>query len=42
MGLINIIDTAMIKAKQSHKRKGNNGNNTQDSEAVYNTKITSR
>jgi hypothetical protein len=30
---------AVIEAKQSHKRKGRNGNNTQDPEADYNVKI---
>lgn len=39
LGSINIIDATVIKAKQSRKRKGKNGNNTQDKEAGYNVKI---
>jgi hypothetical protein len=39
LGSINIIDTTVIEAKQSRKRKGRNGNNTQDPEADYNVKI---
>ncbi len=38
LGSINIIDAAVIEAKQSRKRKGKDGNNTQDSEASYNVK----
>jgi IS5 family transposase len=34
-----IIDATVIEAKQSRKRKGRNGNNTQDPEADYNVKI---
>jgi hypothetical protein len=30
LGSINIIDATVIEAKQSRKRKGRNGNNTQD------------
>jgi hypothetical protein len=37
LGSINIIDATVIEAKQSRKRKGRNGNNTQDPEAGYNT-----
>jgi IS5 family transposase len=39
LGSINIIDATVIEAKQSRKRKGRNGNNTQDPEADYNVKI---
>jgi hypothetical protein len=39
LGSINIIDATVIEAKQSRKRKGKNGNNTQDPEADYNVKI---
>ncbi len=39
LGSINIIDVSVIEAKQSRKRKGRNGNNTQDPEANYNVKI---
>ena len=39
MGSINIIDATVIEAKQSRKRKGKDGNNTQDPEAAYNVKI---
>ena len=39
LGSINIIDASVIEAKQSRKRKGKDGNNTQDSEAGYNVKI---
>ncbi len=38
LGSINIIDATVIEAKQSRKRKGKDGNNTQDSEAGYNVK----
>ena len=38
MGSINIIDATVIEAKQSRKRKGRDGNNTQDKEAGYNVK----
>ncbi|VVM26475.1 hypothetical protein BSPWISOXPB_11401 [uncultured Gammaproteobacteria bacterium] len=34
-----MIDATVIEAKQSRKRKGKNGNNTQDPEADYNVKI---
>ncbi len=37
-GSINIIDATVIEAKQSRKRKGKHGNNTQDPEAAYNVK----
>ncbi|CAC9634910.1 hypothetical protein, partial [uncultured Gammaproteobacteria bacterium] len=39
LGSINIIDVSVIEAKQSRKRKGRSGNNTQDPEADYNVKI---
>ena len=39
LGSINIIDATVIEAKQSRKRKGKNGNNTQDPEAAYNVKM---
>ncbi len=39
LGSINIIDATVIEAKQSRKRKGKDGNNTQDKEAKYNVKI---
>ena len=39
VGSINIIDATVIEAKQSRKRKGKDGNNTQDPEAKYNVKI---
>jgi IS5 family transposase len=39
LGSINIIDATVIEAKQSRKRKGKDGNNTQDDEAAYNVKI---
>jgi hypothetical protein len=39
LGSINIIDATVIEAKQSRKRKGRNGNNTQDPAADYNVKI---
>jgi hypothetical protein len=35
LGSINIIDATVIEAKQSRKRKGRNGNNTQDPEAEW-------
>ena len=38
-GSINIIDATVIEAKQSRKRKGKDGNNTQDSDADYNVKV---
>jgi IS5 family transposase len=38
LGSINIIDATVIEAKQSRKRKGKDGNNTQDPEAAYNVK----
>jgi IS5 family transposase len=38
LGSINIIDATVIEAKQSRKRKGKDGNNTQDKEAAYNVK----
>ncbi len=38
LGSINIIDATVIEAKQSRKRKGKHGNNTQDPEAAYNVK----
>ncbi len=38
LGSINIIDATVIEAKQSRKRKGKDGNNTQDKEAGYNLK----
>jgi IS5 family transposase len=38
LGSINIIDATVIEAKQSRKRKGRNGNNTQDPEADIDTK----
>lgn len=37
-GSINIIDATVIEAKQCRKRKGKDGNNTQDPEAAYNVK----
>jgi len=39
LGSINIIDATVIEAKQSRKRKGRDGNNTQDKDAKYNVKI---
>ncbi len=39
LGSINIIDATVIEAKQSRKRKGKDGNNTQDKKAKYNVKI---
>ena len=39
VGSINIIDATVIEAKQSRKRKGRDGNNTQDKDAKYNVKI---
>lgn len=39
LGSINIIDATVIEAKQCRKRKGKDGNNTQDSEAAYNVKL---
>ena len=39
LGSINIIDATVIEAKQSRKRKGKDGNNTQDKDAKYNVKI---
>ena len=39
VGSINIIDATVIEAKQSRKRKGKDGNNTQDKDAKYNVKI---
>lgn len=39
VGSINIIDATVIEAKQCRKRKGRDGNNTQDKEAAYNVKI---
>ena len=39
LGSINIIDATVIEAKQSRKRKGKDGKNTQDSEAAYNVKV---
>ena len=41
LGSINIVDATVIEAKQSRKRKGKDGRNTQDSEASYNVKIAS-
>ncbi|SFV86756.1 Mobile element protein [hydrothermal vent metagenome] len=38
LGSINIIDATVIEAKQCRKRKGKDGNNTQDCEAGYNVK----
>jgi IS5 family transposase len=35
VGSINIIDASVIEAKQSRKRKGKDGNNTQDKEAAF-------
>ncbi|SMM98564.1 Mobile element protein [uncultured Candidatus Thioglobus sp.] len=39
LGSINIIDATVIEAKQSRKRRGKDGNNTQDSETAYNVKV---
>ena len=39
LGSINIIDATVMKAKQSRKHKGKDGNNTQDKDAHYNVKI---
>ncbi len=39
LGSINIIDATVIEAKQCRKRKGKDGNNTQDKEAAYNVKV---
>jgi IS5 family transposase len=41
LGSINIVDATVIEAKQSRKRKGKDGNNTQDKDAAYNVKIAS-
>jgi hypothetical protein len=35
----NIIDASVIEAKQSRKRKGRDGNNTQDPETGYNVTL---
>ncbi len=39
VGSINLIDATVIKARQSRKRKGKDGNNTQDPEAGYHVKV---
>jgi transposase, IS5 family len=38
-GEVSIVDATVIEAKQSRPRKGNDGENTQDSEAGYNVKV---
>jgi hypothetical protein len=42
LGSINIIDATVIEAKQSRKRKGKDGNNTQDPEAAYNGTVENK
>lgn len=39
LGSINMIDATVIEAKQSRKRKGKNGNNTEDGKADDNVKV---
>lgn len=38
-GEVSIVDATVIEAKQSRPRKGKDGENAQDSEAGYNTKV---